>query len=850
MGKLRRVELELVDTIVGFVIVTSGVMLVQLVMARFEPASALFISLLICGAVAAIFVRRIVVPTDPRIWVAVVLMGLLILVFRWYPFLYVEGGQDQGVYVSMSAHFARTHGLAITDSVREKLSEADKPDYDRLNNRYDPEKVDVRGRSEGEHQPGVFIRDLSRSAYVFQFYPLHPLWMALAAKVLGDQNRVYSLVGFSLLSVLMLSLLAYELSGRKRAAAFLAAGLLAINPMHVFLSRFPVTENVTVFFSATALYYLIRYFNAGEAGRGQAWNLAASAGAWGCLFFDHIGGFTYAPLLIAALMAGTVSAGTVRRMLEMLGYGLGVMAAYALSLWYGMTWSFPYSYGTYIGVFGIRLGSLFVDHWEGVICFSAIAYCGLSYLAWRFRVRIRVEWTRLGLDRVLTGVLLAVILMTAVYGAVEAYRLGFTTDYSLLSDPRNPRSSAFEAAGNNWLYQRSQLSNTGAAGLVHSSFMALAIYVSPFILLFVLGNFVLKRRSMGIYEIFAIMLLTWFIVLRTGGEGLTLYYYYGRYLGAELVPYLLVLAAVWLYPLLKSEERQKRVIAGGILGLSLAWEALALAQQYPGGEMHRLDASLRPSIESIGDRDLIIIAGGAYPVPRTALGYYYGKNTVVVDPSTLRAAIGQYSKQWSDIYILSDSDKLPDLGPMAALTLVRDTYARGGAYDVLPRGSSTTEKRYYLYRVDQNERARLEESAGVTAPSIDFTKDLYPGYVASVEGISNVEPGGRWTDGATAKLRFTRPFPPHFTLDLDVAQAYGPNRSLPSRVRIADEEREFTPADDRNPLKLEFDLRRSADTIEIVIAKPTSPQSVGESGDPRMLGVRLRSLRVTPRQQQ
>src|SRR5207302_1388031 len=142
----------------------------------------------------------------------------------------------------------------------------------------------------------------------------------------------------------------------------------------------------------------------------------------------------------------------------------------------------------------------------------------------------------------------------------------------------------------------------------------------------------------------------------------------------------------------KSEEQPKRWIAGGILGLSLAWEALALAQQYPGGEMHRLDASLRPSIERIGDRDLVIIAGGAHPALRTALGYYYGKNTVVVEPGTLLASIAQYSKQWSDLYILSELDNLPDLGYVGALIVVRDTYARGGAYDVLPTGSAATEK--------------------------------------------------------------------------------------------------------------------------------------------------------------
>ena len=78
--------------------------------------------------------------------------------------------------------------------------------------------------------------------------------------------------------------------------------------------------------------------------------------------------------------------------------------------------------------------------------------------------------------------------------------------------------------------------------------------------------------------------------------------------------------------------------------------------------------------------------------------------------------------------------------------------------------------------------------------------------------------------------------------------AYGPNRSLPVRIRIADEEREFTPAQDHSPLKLEFDLGRPSDTIEIAIPEPTSPQSLGEGHDPRMLGIRLRSLRIAPRQ--
>lgn len=72
--------------------------------------------------------------------------------------------------------------------------------------------------------------------------------MALVGEVLGEDNRVYSLVYFSLLNLLMLSLIAFELSNRKLLPAYLVAGFVATNPMHVFLSRFPVTENVTLSF--------------------------------------------------------------------------------------------------------------------------------------------------------------------------------------------------------------------------------------------------------------------------------------------------------------------------------------------------------------------------------------------------------------------------------------------------------------------------------------------------------------------------------------------------------------------------------------------------------------------------
>jgi len=756
MGRFRAVEFGLVETLVAFIVVMSGVMLFQLVLSRFDPARSLLLSLLICGVLGLIFLPRFVLPTNGRHIIAIALIGLIALMVRWSPFLHVEGGQDQGVYISMSAHFARTQGLAVTDQVRERLSDVDKAGYDKLNNRYDGKRIEAPGRSEGEHEPGIFIADLSRSAYVFQFYPLHPLWMALTARLFGDENRVYSLVGFSVLSVLMLSLLAYELSDRAPAAGFLAAGLLAINPIHVFLSRFPLTENVTVFFSATAFYYLLRYFKAREADGGSISNLVLSAGAWACIFFTHISGFLYAPLILVAILAGVVSATTFGRMLEWVGYGFAVFAAYALSLWYGMTWTFPYSYGTYRAAFGEELGTFFLNHWKGVLFVSALACCGVIFVTWHFRARIQTGWMRLRLDTVLMGALLVAAIGSLAYSTVDGYRLGFTADYSLQTDPRHPGSTAFTAAGENWSYLGSQLSNTGVAGFLHSSAAALVVYLSPFVFVFVLVTWIVKRRRMALYEIFLLMLVTEFLVIRTGMESLTLYYYYGRYLGAELVPYILVLAAVWLHRLFGESAWRGKLVAGGTLALAITWDGLALAQQYPGGEMHRVDSSMRPMLEQVGPNDIIVLAGGDYPALRTALDYYYGKHTVVVEPDQVATAIPRYSRLWAGVYVLSDRDNLADLAYLDELVFTEDTYAKGRYDDVLPGHSTAFERHYYLYKAAAPMRAPLRAGDTITFDQRGNTRN----YLGA--GWSHQEESGRWTDGRTASLilAFSDPSPP------------------------------------------------------------------------------------------
>ena len=155
----------------------------------------------------------------------ILLVLLAALLFRAEPFLPLHGGQDQGVYVSMSAHLQREGSVFIDDPVPAALPDQRSRD------------IYAAGLPEDTSwaasvQPGVYYSD-REGDYLFQFYHLHPLWMAVFAELFGDGARFYALTLFSLLSIAGICLLVLEMTGA-RAAALTAGLLLALNPLHVF----------------------------------------------------------------------------------------------------------------------------------------------------------------------------------------------------------------------------------------------------------------------------------------------------------------------------------------------------------------------------------------------------------------------------------------------------------------------------------------------------------------------------------------------------------------------------------------------------------------------------------------
>src|SRR5712691_1132183 len=225
-----------------------------------------------------------VLATAPSVPHLLLILGVA-LFFRVPTYLYVLGGQDEGVYVNMAAHLARTGSLVPSDPVLEKLRQPAAIERYLADN-YEPHIF----------LPGVYRLPGSPPKLEFQFYHLFPVWMALFAGVFGFGTSVYALTFLALISVAFLYRLTLAVTD-SRPAALIAGLLVASNPLHAFFSKFPLSEVPTLAFSAMAFTFLAFYCFSTRAARRYRWLILAAL-AMLCLFTTRISGFFYVPFLL------------------------------------------------------------------------------------------------------------------------------------------------------------------------------------------------------------------------------------------------------------------------------------------------------------------------------------------------------------------------------------------------------------------------------------------------------------------------------------------------------------------------------------------------------------------------
>jgi len=131
------------------------------------------------------------------------------------------------------------------------------------------------------------------------------------------------------------------------------------------------------------------------------------------------------------------------------------------------------------------------------------------------------------------------------------------------------------------------------------------------------------------------------------------------------------------------------------------------------------------------------------------------------------------------------------------------------------------------------------------AEGIQFAeKPDYPAFIKSVSGMSGYETIGRWTEGKDVDFVFTQNLPSKFTLNLEFAQAFGPNVGKVAQIQVGEWKSTFIASD--RPKKVSFLIEASTATnsIKFVVPAPLSPEDLGVGEDTRKVGIMFKRLSI------
>jgi phosphoglycerol transferase len=126
---------------------------------------------------------------------------------------------------------------------------------------------------------------------------------------------------------------------------------------------------------------------------------------------------------------------------------------------------------------------------------------------------------------------------------------------------------------------------------------------------------------------------------------------------------------------------------------------------------------------------------------------------------------------------------------------------------------------------------------------LDFASPLWPGMIASSDGLAPPSRLGTWSSGKLVRLRFTEPLPQRFALELRAA-AFGPNVGAPFALQVGATRHEFRLAGAETMVKLDIDNPDRAAEIIITVPQPVSEAEQGVGPGRRKYGLRLVGLRV------
>ena len=607
----------LFEIICFIVVIVSFISILLLTIHKFNPYWALSLS---TGVLIFLFIKYRGSFSIEKIWTknnaALLLILFLALTFRYKPYLHTYGGiQDQGPYVLMSEMYAKTGSTFIHDDVRSKINDSI------LLQQYDSQDQLVIG----EHSSwGIHLRDPNNGIYAFRFYPLHPLWMSIFSAVFGGENRVYSLLLFSLISISAFFLIVYELFDRKLAPAIIAGLIIAVNPFHAYLSKIPVSEIVCMAFVFSSLYFLLKCYKDAESNHMLKINnlyLFLSATLIGCLFFTRITAFVYLPFFYFLTIMSILYLPNNKIKKSFLVYFSCVFGLYALSILYGQHYTPRYVQDIiYKWVLPLVLGA----RWRIFLPAALIFITGFCFLLW-FAVKKDLGFLNYGKEflkkRKKYLLLITFLLTTALVGHITK-RLDFISIHVLMEH----------------------------------------VSIPLFLLIFPAAYFYSKKDI----EHFSLLIILMLVYTASFQSEPDPNQFYPRYL-VEPILFSLLLSLTFLLDMAAKRTRILKVICyATLISVFLYFAYYSSYQLKESPEiMHTAFTQIR---QQMSDKDLLLIDRSGYNIYdffaiKGSFDYFYRVHTFPVDRiETINDdKFFDYFKNYQNIFILSQKDKLQEV---------------------------------------------------------------------------------------------------------------------------------------------------------------------------------------------
>lgn len=547
-----------------FLTLVSSISVVSLAIDWFRPSAVLFMALFATVVLAFVWSRdgwsrKGEVPsgsTGPsRSNVKLMMIVSFGFVFRWPPYNFLQGGQDQGLYMNMSAVLKKWGELRFPDPVRAGLSDSLRAIYDQT------------------LLSSYYVVDKVRSTAIIEFYPLHPALMSVFSTVVGGAGEeVMVLMG--LMTVWASWHLGLEVDGRTRAADVFAL-LMAVNPAVSFFSKFPVSETAATTFVVLGFLFLLRFMRS-DSRRDQIFNLGLALSSFNALFYVRWQFLLYIPFFVTVLVVGALIPSLRSRTRRIAIFTLPAVGLFGLSMiFYRIKLIELYNPVKNSIIDMIPTTSVFniVTVLGAVICVLVVAAVLANSTAGR----------RGAYDPYLqraAGWSLLVALCASIPSLLDLYR----------GKSMYPWGYPVPVESDSWVIRFHVL-------------YRLALFASPWLLILAVVAGVIRRpRNWSISAAYLFVALCWVgILLRPYVPYL---YYYGRYLVVDMTPGVLLLGSVALVSLWRGRLKW---IGAPLLAATVAYFSLFSAVQM-GHREGDVGSFFERLVENVSTKDVLVVS--------------------------------------------------------------------------------------------------------------------------------------------------------------------------------------------------------------------------------------------------